>query len=101
MSRLIASFFILILSIQVLPVKEIGKVLFKGQLTEEIHPEDSCAPDADLEDLLLYTPPTSPEHNTVYQNSRKLSTVILIHIHLCESLPDYHYPDIFTPPPNC
>ena len=90
--------FLIIFSFQVLPVKQLGKMLFKNMMTEEIH-ECSSADDG----------PTKLKKSTEYFKlfedqplarisylSNKVSTAL----HAAEALPNTHIPDIFAPPPN-
>ncbi len=94
-----ASFFLLIFSFQVLPVKEIGKILFKGTMIEEIH---EAAPDCDETQSKLKkgNDPFTP-YKTYSPTARML---VLIGNGLGilnpESISKQHIPDIITPPPN-
>jgi hypothetical protein len=99
MKMVLASFFLLIFSFQVLPVKEIGKILFKGTMIEEIH---EAAPDCDETQSKLkkgndpFTPfktyPTAGRMLLLVSNG--LGTFNP------ESISKQHIPDIITPPPN-
>jgi hypothetical protein len=97
MRQVIASLFILLLCSQVIPLKEIGKLLFKSQTTEEIHPEETAS--VDDEAVKLFTHAPGPGYAVAAADV--LTEVIAVHIHHAETLPDNHSRDIFTPPPNC
>jgi len=99
MKMVLASFFLLIFSFQVLPVKEIGKILFKGTMVEEIH---EAAPDCDETQSKLkkgQDPFTSYKtHATAYR--LLVLTGNGLGILNPESISKQHIPDIVTPPPN-
>jgi len=98
MRHAIAFLFFFILSSQVLPLKQVGKVLFKSQLTEEVSHADECG-DTDEALQQLFFPEFFNGH-PVPDTSEYLGTVIRTYIHLSESVPDQHASDIFAPPPN-
>lgn len=86
-----------------LPVKQIGKILYKGMMTEEIHEthevEDDCKdPKSKLgSDPLkeLYT------GNKQVALMQCIAEAVNVAIHDAELVPISHVTDIFTPPPNC
>ena len=96
----IAYMFLAIFSLQVLPVKEVGKILFKNQITEEevrvnLAEEDApCKVKKANEPLQLYA-----GHHS-FASLKYLNSVILNAIHTTERLPSFYIPDITTPPPN-
>jgi len=98
MRHAIATLFMLLLCSQALPLKEIGKALFKSQTTEEVHPEEDGGPDDD-DAIKLFTYYTGPDY--AIKSIDVLAEVIAVHMHHAASLPDNHSLDIFTPPPNC
>jgi hypothetical protein len=97
MKNLLAYIFLFIFSFQVLPVKEIGQILFKGLMTEEIHEashDDSGSCKLKKADLkVFYKPETSA-------SVQYLSSKLAVAIHEAERLPRHFVPDIITPPPN-
>ena len=104
MKKLIAYIFLFIFSFQVLPIKEIGKILFKNQLTEEIKEAD-CSQKGD-EDLSKLNKEGDPYHNIDWEYQKTARLLYLSHslqtaIHQAERLPKHHVGEIFTPPPNC
>ncbi len=97
LKRIIAVICLLVLTIQVLPVKQIGYVLFGNQVNEELpHSLDlekktdcKCFPFKDdpflaSSAIALYPP--------IYSGNQ--------YIHFTITLPDSHEGDIPTPPPN-
>jgi len=100
MKQLLASIFLIIFSFQVLPVKELGKLLFKNTMTEEVHESDCDADDAPIklkkDSDFFKLSEIEISAQTIYLN-KKISTAL----HKSEWLPKHHVPDIFAPPPNC
>lgn len=99
MKVFLASFFLLIFSFQVLPVKEIGKLLFKQTLTEEIHETENdeastgCVAEKDNE------PYTHPKHTLIHDKWLAIYYDGLTG-HLPSHVSKQYIPDIPTPPPN-
>ncbi|WP_276132531.1 hypothetical protein [Polluticoccus soli] len=98
MKKFIAYIFLLIFSFQVLPVKEIGSILFKGQMTEEIHetaddspPGSKIKKESDTKIFAKYETVASVIHFT---------KIVELTLHRSEHLPRHFVPDILTPPPN-
>ena len=102
MKQIIACLFLAIFSFQVLPVKEIGKMLFKGQITEEeVHnwggPLEEVPSKHKKDGEPLY-------YNKEFQaaaRSEFLTHQLRLALMHSERLPMEHIPDIVTPPPNC
>lgn len=97
--KVLALFFLLIFSFQVMPVKEIGKILFKGTMVEEIH---ETAPDGGDETSSKVKKGKEPFAPQAYAFSPAL--LLLqgsgLGILTPENLSKQHIPDIITPPPN-
>lgn len=97
-----AYIFLIMFSFQVLPVKELGKLLFSGQMTEEVHQscdfEDDFSHEKIKKSTELYHAIALPETCAVlkYSNSKVSAAFYQAH-----QLPLSHVPDILTPPPNC
>lgn len=100
---LLASFFLCIFSLQIIPVKEIGKLLFKGAMTEEIHEaeygcEDDTSPGSEInkddDPFAMY------KNSTPYSKWIQLAGINLS-IRTTISFSKQFIPDIPTPPPNC
>lgn len=103
MKKCLAIFCLLIFSIQVLPIKQIGAILAKGQITEELHQHhDNCNGDAPIK----LKKDGDPFHEIFLSANQNLSrTLCLSHrletaIHAAERLPSCYVRDIFAPPPN-
>jgi hypothetical protein len=105
MKHFVAYIFLIVFSFQVLPVKELGKVLFKGQMTEEVH--ESCGADCSNDCPVSKIKKESEYGNILHvaQESIALQSYInsKLHtaIHNTEILPKHFVADITTPPPNC
>jgi hypothetical protein len=104
MRQWLAYILICIFSFQILPVKELGKILFKGQLTEEIH-EEACGDAEDPESVKLKKDGESFKyHNSInefFARNRYYSHNVMVAIHEADHIPLLYLPDIPTPPPNC
>jgi len=98
MKMWLASLFLFIFSSQVLPVKEVGKILFKSQLTEEIHEHHS--PD-DHQKSKKFSDPFTGLSGDITVRLLQVSHDAALAIHYADYAPAAHVPDIFTPPPNC
>lgn len=90
---------IIIFSFQVLPIKEIGKLLFKAQTTEEIH-EDDIADDAPLKLKKEGDPFISHPSWELQAYNQYFSKKVHIAMLKVARLQTGHIPDIPTPPPN-
>lgn len=84
-------------------MKELGKILFKGQITEEEVHGYSCSGEGDdnvklkkdSDPLISYDTPSEQMARIAF-----LSNQVTTALHTTEHLPVYHIPDILTPPPN-
>lgn len=96
MKFVLASIFMFIFSFQVLPVKEIGKLLFKGTMTEEIHETEPDAGNKIKKDTDPYMPYKAQGNynNNILHACGRLKTTTP------ENVSKQHIPDIITPPPN-
>lgn len=104
MKTLLASFFLLIFSLQVLPVKEIGKILFKQMMTEEIHgAEYDVEDDCNVPGINLKTYEDPYATLKYYSENSKWLLINSNHILTAdqEQYIQQFTPDILTPPPNC
>ena len=100
MQKLIAAIFLFIFSFQVVPVKEIGGVLYKQLITEEV-PDAKTATDEQVPGKLKVAIDVFVLSESAYSNSnRYFGSSILILLHKAEAFPVFHIPDIFTPPPD-
>lgn len=105
MRHFLAYVFIMIFSFQVLPVKELGKILFKGQMTEEVHEMGHSANDsndgAGALKLKMGADLFKATNTGFVALNHYLNTKVTTAIHHSEQLPDNFEPEILTPPPNC
>lgn len=103
MKKWLAYIFLVIFSFQVIPVKELGKLLFKGQVTEEeVIGFESTTDESPNLKLKKETDPFHP--NTITQDHARIEFLthqLITAIHIAERLPNNFVPEIFTPPPNC
>lgn len=101
MKGFLASCFLFIFSLQILPVKEIGKILLKGIMSEEVHEaECGCTGDDDGSSFSLDNP-----YTTIRYYSYSTKWVMLAGEKLSVTSPETYakqfIPDIPTPPPDC
>jgi len=105
MRNYLAYFFLFVFSFQALPVKAIGRMLAKNQMTEEVKQDcqdldddtdDGGYGDGDdlFNDIICHHPydfvltPVADRH-------------IITAFHFIDDLPNSHIADIHCPPPNC
>lgn len=101
MKVFLAYIFLFIFSFQVLPVKELGKILFKGQMTEEIHEAGHGSDDSQASKAKKGADPFKISETEYTALNLYLGTRVLTAIHYAEDMNTQHIPDIFVPPPNC
>ena len=96
MKKFLAYIFLFIFSFQVLPVKELGRILFKGLMTEEIHEtaDDTSGPKLKKEPAKLFN--KHEDLASILYFTSRVNTAL----HDAEKLPRHFVPDIITPPPN-
>jgi hypothetical protein len=94
--KVISFFLMLVLSIQLLPLKQMVSWLISNQVTEEIVHSDSGKSNAGPDEVHKFVPGTqhvfSPLLLSISQGSIHHDAVVLI---------ARHADDIPTPPPNC
>lgn len=96
MKKLIAIIFLVLLSIQILPVREIGKLIASGILTEE---KPSMVEDIKEEAIKINYLQTNHEaliSTCVFDSSKQHHE----RKHSKEEMPHSFCGDIFSPPPN-
>ncbi len=106
MRTVIALFFLLVFSLQALPVKTMGKLLGKKQQSEEVKDgcddttDDDCDDDSkdgkglNYNDLICH-------HTTAFDIDFSFSKSVAPASHLDDDLPNSHTRDILSPPPDC
>lgn len=91
--------FLFIFSFQVLPVKELGKIFSKGQLTEEVHSGSDYSGDCALK-IKKSTDLFHLWRTEQIVRNRHITVQILAKIQAAERIPQHHVPEVPTPPPN-
>jgi hypothetical protein len=97
MKKFLAILFLSIFTIQILPIKEIGKILWNGQMTEEVHESGSC-----------HKKMASDSHNKLwYHNFGTAISIedngvsrLTLHVLRDEALIKSHHRDVPLQPPN-
>lgn len=95
--RLCTYFLLLVLAIQILPIQQMGSLLFSNQFTEEIpHSVDmdkGCFKKAGIKSDYLPTP--------TFAITPVFIGFSFQHLHFADAIPQNHTGDIHVPPPNC
>lgn len=88
----------LVFSTQVLPIAQIGRMLYQNQLTEELpHSSTSApAPNSFIEELHK-----AYWHDEQGENVRLYTLIITHHLHESEKFSTQFVAEVQTPPPNC
>ena len=89
-----------IFSFQVLPVKEIGKLLYKGFMTEEIQDNECSNEEHKVNIIKKEAEVYKPGYIYATLNAKGFSRLVTLAIKQAEHLPRQFVPDILTPPPN-
>jgi hypothetical protein len=96
--KIISFFLLLLLTLQVLPLKQIGKMLGSNQWTEELPhdfaDEEGKAPIVNFNHPFL--PPSEyAQSPTVFAEAKAMA-----YIHLSDQIPCNHSTEVVTPPPD-
>lgn len=90
-------FLLLVLAIQILPIRQMGCLLFSNQFTEElphsVNPDKSCLHKIDLKSDYLSASPETPVSAFINFSYR--------HQGFADAIPHNFTGDIHVPPPNC
>jgi len=93
--KIINIFFLLVFAIQVLPVKQVGRILFQSSLIEEL-PEKTSSKSTDaFQDDYKHFLSLHTFSNSLFRNNTQSN-----YIHFSETLPDLMAGDLHTPPPD-
>jgi hypothetical protein len=95
--RFLNIFLILVLLIQVLPIKQLGEQLFNNQWSEEVNASDcACKEMGKSSDTAL-------DFEVVFYNaSTQIAATALINfINFQDIIPAHHVFEVPVPPPNC
>lgn len=98
MRKLLAGILLLIISFQAMPVKELGKILYQGLITEEIHEIESDT-EGKMKPVKLETT-DKPDNGYEPIQNRHLAVIAMIAVHRADHFLRQYVPDILTPPPN-
>jgi hypothetical protein len=93
--KIVTLFCLLVLSTQMLPLRQIGSIISNNQLTEEL-PHSMCG-----KSLVKFDPGATDPFETLdyeLENFRGFSKFSFIHF--ASDLPPCHTGEIHTPPPN-
>ncbi len=96
--KLYTLFLLTVLAIQILPIQQMGRMLFSNQFTEEIphgsidFDKDGCKKDV-LKNDYLFTP--------AFSLGTAFISYTLWHPEMATAIPANHTGDIHVPPPNC
>lgn len=100
MKQWISFILILLFSFQVLPVKELGKIFIKKNLTEQVQDETDGSSDAtkklnekELDKLFVHAP-------TLRLTAMFTEELVKVALHNLPLFEDHFHPDISTPPPD-
>lgn len=95
----LAYIFLFIFSFQVLPVKELGQMLFKGTMTEEVHEVETDGGD-DIGYKLKKDPTTFTHNLHIASRSKALTCVSKLACSKPQPVSKQYSADVLTPPPN-
>ncbi|MBI2731377.1 MAG: hypothetical protein HYX40_11625 [Sphingobacteriales bacterium] len=96
--KIISVFLLLVFSTQVLPVAQIGRVLYQNQLTEELPHSPTSAPVSySFADEIH----KACWHEMEVFGLKLQSQIITHHIHETENVSTQFVAEVQTPPPNC
>jgi len=103
--RWLAYFFLVIFSFQPLPVKAIGKLIAKRQMTEEVKndcdDDDDAGDDSDDDTLETLKEACLHHHSNDIVGRLTFALSAQLYRQGAEDLPSAHVKDIHCPPPNC
>ena len=100
MRKLLAILFLLVFSIQVLPVKAIGKLLSKGQTEEEVKHSCDGGDNDDMANAGKYLDLIDHSYNS-FSAEKFIEQHKVADRHYADDLPMSHISEIPSPPPNC
>jgi hypothetical protein len=92
--KIINIFFLLVFTTQILPVKQVGRILFQSSLIEELPEKPPSKSAAGFEDDYKHFLSLHAFSNSIFRNN------IPHYIHFSETLPDLMAGDLHTPPPD-
>lgn len=93
--KLISFFLCMLMTLQMLPIAQIGSMLSSGQWTEELPHSTTEAGKTDAGSATPFVPPFPGHHLSSLQEN-----IALAYIHFSATIPSNHSTDIVTPPPD-
>ncbi|MBA4197241.1 MAG: hypothetical protein C0459_06760 [Chitinophaga sp.] len=98
LKKVITIFLLFTLSIQILPVQQLGKALFSNSFNEEL-PHANNINDLEKDCCKKLNSEFINWHQSFSQQIVIIKT--LQYIHISEAVPHNHSTEILVPPPNC
>jgi len=98
MKQLLSILFLTIFSFQIIPIKEIGKLLWSGQMTEEVHStcdNQKSSLNDEVHKKLWY------HHYAHYASEELADKAAFPSFHIDEALIKCLHLDVALQPPNC
>lgn len=96
--KIISLVLLLIFSTQILPVTQIGRVLYQNQLTEELPHSGTSAP---VPNSFVEEIHKAYWHEMQEYSMNMYSKIITHHLHQTENIFTQFIAEVKTPPPNC
>lgn len=95
MRKVISIFFVLIFIMQILPVRQVGRILFQASMIEELPEKGASKATTGLEDHSKAFLVCGNNLNVLFRDDTHAS-----YIHHSETLPVLRASDVQTPPPD-
>ncbi|HET9057091.1 MAG TPA: hypothetical protein VFN30_09630 [Chitinophagaceae bacterium] len=96
--KVISILLLVVFSAQILPVLQIGKMLYQNQLTEEIPYSNNSVPAPNAFEEEVHK---AYWHEMEVFGLKLQSQIITNHIHETENIFTQYFAEVQTPPPNC
>jgi hypothetical protein len=92
--KIVNIFFLFVFTTQVLPIQQVGRILFQASMVEELPEKTPSKSAAGLEDDYKHFAFHSGTNSILKNNTQPL------YLHFSETLPSLMAGDIHTPPPD-
>jgi len=89
-------FLLMVMTIQILPIQQLGSLLFNNQFTEEV-PHSVPIEKGNFQKAFL----RSDYISTIFESISSHISATSPHHYLDDAIPPNHTGDILVPPPNC
>ena len=96
-AKVISFLFMLLMTLQVLPLSSIGRMLCSNQWTEEL-PHHECGDEEGKMDQAKFSPVLPPVQYSFA--SHLITNKATLMVHISESIPSNHSNDVVSPPPD-